>query len=214
MKKQCYKCNQYKSFSDFSKCKGNKDGLQRKCKTCEREIHKQRYDNPEMREQKIKKTCECNKIRRNDETEEERKYRLNVQKTWYEKHKKEQSEYRKEYMKDKTNKAWVLRKLPRYIIANRCRAQLRNALCNAKKYLKSHTKDLLGVSSWEEAKNHIEARFTDGMNWNNMDQWHIDHIKPISLFNLEDPIQLAECFNIKNLQPLWAIDNIKKSNKY
>ena len=214
MKKQCYRCKQYKSLHDFSKCKTNKDGLQRKCKLCERDMHQQRYADPEKRTQKIEKMCKYNKTRRSDETSNEREYRLSSQRRWYEDHKEDQSEYRKEYMKDKTNRAWALRKLPRYKIAFRCRVQLRNALCNTKKYLKSHTKELLGVSSWEEAKNYIEARFVDGMSWDNMDLWHIDHIKPISSFNLEDPTQLAECFNIKNLQPLWAIDNIKKGDKY
>ena len=52
------------------------------------------------------------------------------------------------------------------------------------------------------------------MNWNNYGEWHIDHIKPCSLFNLELEEEQLECFNYKNLQPLWAIDNIKKGNKY
>ena len=44
--------------------------------------------------------------------------------------------------------------------------------------------------------------------------WHIDHIKPCSLFNLNDEEQIKECFNLENLQPLWGLENIKKSNKY
>ena len=39
---------------------------------------------------------------------------------------------------------------------------------------------------------------------------HIDHIKPCASFDLTDPAQQKECFNYKNLQPLWAFDNISK----
>jgi len=52
------------------------------------------------------------------------------------------------------------------------------------------------------------------MNYNNYGKWEVDHIKPISLYDLQYLEQVKECFNYKNLQPLWRIDNRKKSNKY
>ena len=52
------------------------------------------------------------------------------------------------------------------------------------------------------------------MNWSNMNQWHIDHIRPISSFNLNDPTQQKKCFHFSNLQPLWAKDNLKKGSKF
>lgn len=63
---------------------------------------------------------------------------------------------------------------------------------------------------------HMESLFDDGMTWQHFfaGQIHIDHIKPISLFDLNDIRQVKECFSLSNLQPLWAIDNIRKSNKY
>jgi len=72
--------------------------------------------------------------------------------------------------------------------------------------------ELIGCTH-EELKIHIEKQFTDGMNFENYSEWEIDHIKPISLFNLNNENELIECFNYKNLQPLWRLDNIKKSNK-
>jgi len=216
MKKYCFKCNLHKPLTDFNKCKSNKDGLQRKCRICESENHRRRYADPNLRTEKIKKTCVYNKTRRNNETPEQREYRLNAQKSWYEDHKVNQKEYRQEYMQDKTNRAWALRDTPKYRIAARLRQQTRHAFKKreGRGYLKRHTKELLGVSNWEEAKRYLESLFKDGMNWDNMHLWHIDHIRPISSFDLDDSAQLEECFNIKNLQPLWAIDNIKKSNKY
>lgn len=45
-------------------------------------------------------------------------------------------------------------------------------------------------------------------------KWNIDHIKPCTKFDLSDPKQQEICFNYKNLQPLWAVDNIRKGEKY
>ena len=73
------------------------------------------------------------------------------------------------------------------------------------------TMDALGCTSLE-LKHHLESRFTEGMNWDNYGKWHVDHIKPISLAKTEqEAIQLS---HYTNLQPLWAADNLKKSNKY
>ena len=51
------------------------------------------------------------------------------------------------------------------------------------------------------------------MSWDNygIKTWHIDHIKPISKHNLSDPEDIKNAFNYKNLQPLWASDNLSKS---
>ena len=57
---------------------------------------------------------------------------------------------------------------------------------------------------------HIESTFEEGMNWENYGQWHLDHIKPISLF--DNPI-CAEAWHYTNYQALWASDNIRKGGK-
>lgn len=69
--------------------------------------------------------------------------------------------------------------------------------------------------SIEEFRVYIESKFQPGMNWNNLTRngWHIDHIKPLSSFNLEDPEQFKQATHYTNLQPLWAEDNLRKSNK-
>jgi len=95
---------------------------------------------------------------------------------------------------------------------------LRNCRTRFKCVLKGHTKsasskELIGCSL-EELKQHLEKQFTEGMSWDNYGKWHIDHKKPCSLFNFEIEAEQRQCFNYTNLQPLWAIDNLKKSNKY
>lgn len=78
-----------------------------------------------------------------------------------------------------------------------------------------HIFDLLGYST-DELVIHLESKFQKGMNWDNREEWHIDHIKPESLFNYSDfnEPQFKECWSLNNLQPLWAEDNLKKSNKF
>jgi len=71
---------------------------------------------------------------------------------------------------------------------------------------------LIGCKS-EELKKYLSERFTDGMTFENYGNWEVDHIMPISSFNLSNESELKKCFNFTNLQPLWKIDNRKKSNK-
>jgi hypothetical protein len=72
------------------------------------------------------------------------------------------------------------------------------------------TEELL-KASYEEVMNHLKNLFTEGMTWDNYGEWHVDHIIPLaSAKNIEESISLC---NYKNLQPLWAIDNLLKSAK-
>lgn len=63
-----------------------------------------------------------------------------------------------------------------------------------------------------ELKVHLETQFTEGMNWDNwaLDGWHIDHIVPLSSFDLTDPEQVKTACHFMNLQPMWAKENIRK----
>ena len=74
----------------------------------------------------------------------------------------------------------------------------------------SKTFQILGCT-FEEFKQHLENKFTEGMNWNNIGEWHLDHIYPVSL--AKDEEELIKLNHYTNFQPLWALDNIKKSNK-
>jgi hypothetical protein len=69
--------------------------------------------------------------------------------------------------------------------------------------------------SLEQLKLHLECQFTDGMSWENYGKWHIDHITPLSSFDIQNynDENFKKCWSLENLQPLWAEDNLKKSNK-
>ncbi len=82
------------------------------------------------------------------------------------------------------------------------------------------TLELLGCSL-AQFKQHLEALFQPGMTWENWGihrqegprRWHVDHIRPIASFDLADPEQQRKCFHWSNMQPMWAVDNIRKGTK-
>jgi len=74
----------------------------------------------------------------------------------------------------------------------------------------SKTYDILGCTP-QELKEHLEKQFVEGMTWENRGEWHIDHIIPLSSAKNED--EVYRLCHFTNLQPLWALDNLKKSNK-
>jgi len=83
-------------------------------------------------------------------------------------------------------------------------------------------KDNKGGRYWEDLldftlvqlKKHLKKYFQSGMTWENYGKWHIDHIVPISVFNFEksEDTDFKRCWALKNLQPLWAKENISKHN--
>lgn len=76
---------------------------------------------------------------------------------------------------------------------------------------KSETFKIIGCSL-EFLKEHLEKQFKEGMSWDLMGQYlHIDHIIPLSSAKTEE--ELYKLCHYTNLQPLWAIENIKKGNK-
>lgn len=98
---------------------------------------------------------------------------------------------------------------PAYKLASLLRTRLYAIL--KRKSKNGSAVQLLGCTT-EEASQYIEKQFLPGMTWDNWsrDGWHIDHIKPLSAFDLTDVQQLANACHYTNLRPMWATDNIKK----
>lgn len=67
----------------------------------------------------------------------------------------------------------------------------------------------------DELRIHIESQFAPGMTWVNygLTGWHLDHIIPISSFNLNDIEEQKKAFGWQNLQPLWWYDNLRKADR-
>jgi len=63
---------------------------------------------------------------------------------------------------------------------------------------------------YETFKEYIENQFTEGMSWDNQGEWHLDHYYPVSLAQTEEDMYIFNHYT--NFQPLWAEDNLSKSN--
>lgn len=74
----------------------------------------------------------------------------------------------------------------------------------------SKTYEILGIT-YGEFKSYIENQFVEGMSWTNHGEWHLDHKTPISWAKTDDIYKLN---HYTNFQPLWAYDNLSKSNKF
>jgi hypothetical protein len=96
-------------------------------------------------------------------------------------------------------------------IATMIRSRLLDALSN--NYRTGFAVNHLGCSI-KSLRAHLESLFQPGMTWTNQGQWHIDHIVPLSHFNLADRKELKRACHYTNLQPLWAWQNWKKNNRY
>jgi hypothetical protein len=98
-----------------------------------------------------------------------------------------------------------------HILRNRVLCALKSQ--NARKV--SKTTELVGCSI-QFLKEHLEKQFKPGMTWENhgVYTWHIDHIRPCASFDLTDPEQQKIAFHYTNLQPLWAPENLQKSDKW
>lgn len=102
--------------------------------------------------------------------------------------------------------------IPKNRIALRLRNRINRALRGIVK--KANTFWLLGCTI-EELKQHLENQFKGNMSWDNYGfyGWHIDHIIPCASFDLSKASEQKKCFHYTNLQPLWAEENLRKSNK-
>ena len=97
---------------------------------------------------------------------------------------------------------------------------IRNLRCRVRLALKGFSKSvstmkLIGCDI-EFFQSYFCSKFVNGMSWKHVmnGEIHIDHIRPCASFDLSKPSEQRKCFHYTNLQPLWAIDNLKKSAKY
>ncbi|MBA7591122.1 hypothetical protein ES708_33273 [subsurface metagenome] len=217
MKKRCNKCKQIKPVRQFYKHKRNKDGYYFQCKDCVNDYYKSWKENNPKKVKMIQ-----SKYAKNN-PEKESKRAIN----WQKNNPKKVKEIKKRFKENN----------PRYMENYR-----KNNSENIRKYLKkwllnprnklSHNISVLMNRSLKRNKNnkhweiivnftlqdliaHLEKQFRDGMNWQNMGKWQIDHIRPISRFdfNSYEDSEFRKCWALSNLQPLWAFENISKGNK-
>jgi hypothetical protein len=98
----------------------------------------------------------------------------------------------------------------------RVRARLSSAIIEALATKSDVSANLTGCSI-QELMAYIETKFYGGMSWDDYGKgyghFQIDHIKPCCSFDFTDPAQQRECFRYTNLQPLWYVDHMKKTQQ-
>lgn len=136
-------------------------------------------------------------------------------KLWIEKNKERKKEYQKNWKKN--NKEHVKKYLYEknkndllYNLIRKCRSRLLQFLKTRNITKKNKTFEIIGCTPLE-LKEHLEKKFVEGMSWENRSEWHIDHIIPLSSAKTEE--EIYKLCHYTNLQPLWASENMKKSNK-
>lgn len=209
--KPCSCCLKILPFEAFVTSIAMKDGISHTCKECAKKAEILRYEKLD----EIKK-----------------KRHINMVRLWQRQN------------KDKIKK---YKRAARNLLVTTIRKRLANVLKKALRGLNGKKPDYtyaqakvaikeIGCTP-EELVMHIEAKFVDGMSWDNygpgyaldekgqpkydekgntipIKQWHLDHIRPIKNFDVTKVDELKKINHYCNLQPLWSTDNLKKSGKY
>ena len=99
---------------------------------------------------------------------------------------------------------------PQLVTIKLVRSQVYRTFKNLNLKKINHSIDYLGCDT-ETLKEHFKKKMTDDMTFENI---HIDHIKPVSRFNIEDEEEILKCCHFTNLQPLLCKDNLELNNKW
>jgi hypothetical protein len=214
--KVCSKCKEEKNFCEFGNRSNSKDGKSSQCKKC----HNER--SAEYQKRNYKECLERQKKWRNRNPEwvydRYKKYReenpekiKELRERFYTNNPYKRKEYRENYKPRKHEQRKERRESdPIFVLINNIRSRLYKYLTKLDITKKNKTFDIVGCNPLQ-LKEHLEKQFVDGMTWENKGDWHIDHIIPLSSAKTED--ELYKLCHYTNLQPLWAIDNIKKGKK-
>jgi len=101
---------------------------------------------------------------------------------------------------------------PKWHINNRMRVGMWASLKGKK--LGQSWQALAGYST-AQLMAHLERQFLPGMTWENFGAWHIDHRRPLAsyAFKSTDDPDFRAAWALTNLQPLWAVDNMRKRDR-
>ena len=199
--KICKDCNDEKSLDYFYNSKNHKDGKESFCISCRKKRNKKWISKNKEKHSKLV----------HDNYNKTKDVRLAYSKQYYLDNREEHLErsrinHNKKYNEDPSFRIRIL-------------------FSNAIRHHLTKNNSSKGGKSWfelvpytlDDLKLHLESQFDEYMNWDNYGSyWQIDHIKPASLFKYDSPTdpEFQECWSLQNLQPLYWLDNNRKSNKY
>lgn len=178
-------------------------------------------------------SCGCSRKKYTDIELQKRK--LEAKKRYYQRNKHKWREYQRSHPRSTEKKQAYNRKyyaLNRTKEINRCIAYTKSRKqndANFKKSLSLRNRLYAAIRSEQISgtiidelgcsiaffKHYIAAKFSPGMTWENWGivTWHLDHIKPLSSFDLTNRSQYLEACHYTNYQPLWAEENRAKRTR-
>lgn len=186
------------------------DKLTTKCKDCGKKqgrdsYYKHKEKRLQAKSEYSRKNKEVIQSRNHYQYCKNKEQRLSYQHEYYQNNKQKIKDYRRDYMRDKC----------KLDIQTKIKMNLSNRMRKFFKKNGNRTIDFIGCSI-DELKTYLESKFKEGMNWDNygLYGWHVDHIRPCTSFDLTIKEEQEKCFHYTNLQPLWAKENIQKSNHW
>jgi len=221
--KKCKKCGKVKELAKFPHCKSTVDHLQGNCRECSSKWQKEHRQIPEV---KIRnKTYNKSPGRKAQMKVQNQKPEIKV---WMEEYyqRPEVKARRKARMKGYLQKPEVKtrnneRQKERlttdlnFKITCNLRGRMNHALKDG--YKSGSAVEDLGCSI-DEFRIYLEGHFNPGMTWDNYGKgpgkWNLDHIVPLSAFDLTNREQFLSAAHYSNYQPLWSEENLSKGNRY
>lgn len=224
--KACKRCGEPKHVDEFYTSSASRDGRRASCKRCTLEMNKVSVrKNPSAAKRAKEKYAAANiektrqihrdywKGREVQNRENGKRYRL--------RHPERVREFARRSRKN-CRESIAKRNRERIQRDSRYRLRVRFSSMFSRR-MKRHAVGTRGGRSCfsalpytvEELIEHLEGLFLPGMSWANYGQWHVDHRRPDSLFEYKSTSdqEFQECWALSNLQPMWALDNIRKGNK-
>jgi hypothetical protein len=227
-KKHCYFCDEYFSIdSDHwikSPNKTYKCGYQLQCKIARKYYRKNWYEKNKEYENKksIDYYCQHPEARLKQKTSHDKWVKENAD---YLKEKRKKDYYKNQEENISKALKWKRenrgrvnrqeRKRRETDINYRIKSNMRSRVVKAVRLgLKSGSavRDL--GCSIDEFKLYIAKQFAEGMSWDNWghDTWHLDHIIPVSVFDLTKREEFLKAFHYTNYHPMWANENYSKGD--
>ena len=212
-KKICTKCGAEKPIDQFHKNKNCRFGVSSICGLCTNAYTKRWYT--EHTEHTVKYRAvnrEKIKTRMKRWRAESQEKIKNYNKEYRTNHREQIREQRREYMRKYSKKRCVVD------LVFRLNKTIRSAVGDSLRGNKKGARwEKICGYTLEKLRKHLERQFIDDMSWSNYgrDGWVIDHKIPISVFNFTKPNHedFKKCWALSNLQPMWAKENIIKSDK-
>lgn len=243
IEKQCNKCNEVKPVTEFHfrndtgkyrnaciECLSNQKKIYRNANADH--INQKQRDNrkndperfKEYESRRSEKRKEYKRTYMKSNYKENRKVKLEYQLQYNRNHKEQISKNNKKYRENNYDKIrdylkdWQANKRntdPIYRLNKNISSLIRHSLNNKKNGY--HWENIVGYTC-DDLIAHLEKLFKPGMSWGNYglgyNKWNIDHIIPVSLFNITSAEckGFKKCWSLENLRPMWSYENLTKKN--